>query len=85
MSTDGSVMFATKEAMRQQVGKLFADSPDLDTTIASQIVIGQLAGDEEQIFGCQFGDMPAEISQSASSAPYQARLRPDTRTVTGGS
>jgi len=49
MSTDGSVMFATKEAMRQQVGKLFADSPDLDTTIASQIVIGQLAGDEEQI------------------------------------
>jgi hypothetical protein len=59
---DGSVMFATKEVMREQYGKLFADSPDLDVTIASRIAVGQFVVDEEHISGFNFSDMPTKLT-----------------------
>ncbi len=33
-------MFADKQVMREQYGKLFADSPDLTVTIASRMTAG---------------------------------------------
>jgi hypothetical protein len=59
---DGTPMFADKEAMREQYGKLFADSPDLSLTIANRMTAGQFVVDEEHVSGLHFGDMPTEIT-----------------------
>jgi len=62
---DGAVMFGSKEAMREQYGKLFADSPDLQVTIAARITAGEFVVDEEHLSGFHFGDMPAEMTAVA--------------------
>jgi hypothetical protein len=59
---DGTPMFAAKEVMREQYGKLFADSPGLSLTIASRMTAGQFVVDEEHVSGLHFGDMPTEIT-----------------------
>jgi hypothetical protein len=59
---DGTPMFADKQAMREQYGKLFADSPDLHLTVASRMTAGDFVVDEEHVSGMHFGDMPAEMT-----------------------
>ncbi len=59
---DGAPMFADKQAMREQYGRLFADSPDLHLTIANRMTAGEFVVDEEHVSGMNFGDMPAEMT-----------------------
>jgi uncharacterized protein (TIGR02246 family) len=59
---DGTAMFADKQALREQYGKLFADSPDLSVTIANRMTAGDFVVDEEQLSGFHFGDMPTEMT-----------------------
>ena len=59
---DGTPMFADKQVMREQYGKLFADSPDLSVTIASRMTAGAFVVDQEEISGFHFGDMPTEMT-----------------------
>ena len=59
---DGTPMFAGKEVMREQYGKLFADSPGLNLTIASRMTAGDFVVDEEHVSGLHFGDMPTEMT-----------------------
>ena len=59
---DGTAMFADKQAMREQYGKLFADSPDLDVTIANRMTADDFVVDEEHLSGFHFGDMPTEMT-----------------------
>jgi len=59
---DGMPMFADKRVMREQYGKLFADSPDLHLTIANRMVAREFVIDEEHVSGMHFGDMPTEIT-----------------------
>ncbi len=59
---DGTPMFADKQVMREQYGRLFADSPDLRLTIASRMTAGAFVVDQEEISGFRFGDMPAEMT-----------------------
>ena len=47
---DGNPMFADKQVMREQYGKLFADSPDLRLTIANRMSAGEFVVDEEHLF-----------------------------------
>ena len=58
---DGTPMFADKQVMREQYGKLFAGSPGLHLTIADRMTAGEFVIDEEHVSGMNFGDMPAEI------------------------
>jgi len=44
---DGTPMIKDKEVMREQYGKLFADSPDLRVTIANRMAAGEFVVDEE--------------------------------------
>ncbi|HXZ64288.1 MAG TPA: nuclear transport factor 2 family protein [Streptosporangiaceae bacterium] len=62
---DGTVMFATKEAMRERYGQLFADSPDLQVTIASRVAAGEFVVDEEHLSGFHVADMPTELTAIA--------------------
>jgi len=48
---DGMAMFPDKQAMREQYGKLFADSPDLTVTIANRMTAGDFVVDEEHLSG----------------------------------
>lgn len=59
---DGSPMFANKAIMREQYGRLFADSPGLQVTIASRMTAGDFVIDEEHISGVQFPGMPESMS-----------------------
>ena len=59
---DGTPMFADKQAMREQYGKLFAESPDLDLTVASRLATADFVVDEEHVSGMHFGDMPTEMT-----------------------
>jgi hypothetical protein len=59
---DGTPMFADKQAMREQYGKLFADSPDLHLTVASRMTAGDFVVDEEHVSGIHFGDMPTQMT-----------------------
>ncbi|HEX3957416.1 MAG TPA: nuclear transport factor 2 family protein [Trebonia sp.] len=59
---DGTPMFADKRVMREQYGRLFADSPGLHLTIANRISAGEFVVDEEHVSGMRFGDMPAEMT-----------------------
>ena len=59
---DGTPMFADKQVMREQYGKLFADSPDLHLTIANRMAAGEFVVDEEHVSGMNFGDMPIEMT-----------------------
>jgi uncharacterized protein (TIGR02246 family) len=58
---DGTVMFGSKQAMREAYGKLFADSPDLQVTIASRMTSGEYVVDEEHLSGFHFDDMPTDM------------------------
>ena len=58
---DGTVMFGSKEVMRDAYGKLFADSPDLHVTIAGRVASGEYVVDEEHLSGFRFGDMPTDF------------------------
>ena len=60
MLVDGTPMFADKQVMRNQYGKLFADSPDLHLTTANRMSAGEFAVDEEHVSGMHFGDMTTE-------------------------
>jgi hypothetical protein len=62
---DGTAVFADKQAMREQYGKLFADSPDLSVTIANRMTAGDFVVDEEHLSGFHFGDMPTEMTALA--------------------
>jgi hypothetical protein len=62
---DGTPMFADKEVMREQYGRLFADSPDLGVIIASRMAAGEFVVDEEHLSGFRFGDMPTEMTALA--------------------
>jgi uncharacterized protein (TIGR02246 family) len=62
---DGTVMFGSKDAMRVAYGKLFADSPDLQVTIAGRVTAGEFVVDEEHLSGFHFGDMPTEMTAVA--------------------
>jgi len=57
---DGTPMIKDKEVMREQYGKLFADSPDLRVTIANRMAAGEFVVDEEHQTGVHFEGMPAE-------------------------
>jgi len=59
---DGTPMFADKQVMREQYGRLFADSPDLRLTIANRMTAGAFVVDQEEISGFRFGDMPTEMT-----------------------
>jgi hypothetical protein len=59
---DGTPMFADKPMMREQYGKLFSDSPDLDLTIANRMTAGEFVVDEEHVSGMHFGDTPTEMT-----------------------
>ena len=59
---DGTPMFPDKQMMRQQYGKLFADSPELGMTIASRMTAGEFVVDEEHITGFHFEGMPTEMT-----------------------
>jgi len=59
---DGTPMFPNKQVMREQYGKLFADSPNLNLTIASRMTAGDFVVDEEHVSGMHFGDMPTEMT-----------------------
>ena len=58
---DGTPMRGN-EVMREQYGKLFADSPGLNLTIASRMTAGDFVVDEEHVSGLHFGDMPTEMT-----------------------
>jgi uncharacterized protein (TIGR02246 family) len=62
---DGTVMFGSKDAMRAAYGQLFADSPDLQVTIAGRVTAGEFVVDEEHLSGFHFGDMPTELTAVA--------------------
>jgi hypothetical protein len=62
---DGTPMFASKDVMREQYGKLFADSPDLQVSVAGRIAAGEFVVDEEHLSGFHFGDMPTELTSIA--------------------
>jgi hypothetical protein len=62
---DGAAMFASKDVMREQYGKLFADSPDLQVSVASRITAGEFVIDEEHLSGFHFGDMPTDLTSVA--------------------
>ncbi len=64
---DGTPMFADKQVMREQYGKLFADSPDLHPTVASRMTAGDFVVDEEHVSGMHFGDMPTEMTATAQN------------------
>jgi putative hydrolase of HD superfamily len=57
---DGTVMFESKDVMREQYGKLFAGSPDLAVTIGGRVTAGMFVVDEEHLSGFIFGDQPVE-------------------------
>jgi hypothetical protein len=59
---DGTPMFADKQVMREQYGKLFADSPNLRMTIANRMSAGEFVVDEEYVSGVHFSDMPTEMT-----------------------
>jgi hypothetical protein len=59
---DGTPMFADKQVMREQYGRLFADSPGLHLTVANRMTAGEFVVDEEHVSGMNFGDMPAEMT-----------------------
>jgi hypothetical protein len=48
--------------MREQYGKLFADSPELAVTIGNRISTGEFVVDEERISGFHFAGMPTEMT-----------------------
>jgi hypothetical protein len=52
---DGTPMFAGKEVMGEQYGKLFAGSPGLNLTIASRMTAADVVVDEEHVSGLHFG------------------------------
>jgi uncharacterized protein (TIGR02246 family) len=62
---DGTAMFGSMEAIREQYGMLFANSPDLQVTIAGRIAVGEFVVDEEHLTGFHFGDMPTELTAVA--------------------
>lgn len=62
---DGTAMFPDKAAMRDQYGKLFANSPDLGVSIANRIAVGKFVVDQEHITGFHFADMPTELTAVA--------------------
>ena len=59
---DGTPMFVDKQMMREQYGKLFADSPDLHVIIANRMSVGEFVVDEEHLSGFHFGEMPTEMT-----------------------
>jgi uncharacterized protein (TIGR02246 family) len=59
---DGTQMFSGREEIRQQYGKLFADSPRLQVTIANRIANGEFVVDEEHLSGFHYGEMPTEMT-----------------------
>ncbi len=59
---EGTPMFADKQVMREQYGRLFAASPGLHLTIANRMTAGEFVVDEEHVSGMNFGDMPAEMT-----------------------
>jgi uncharacterized protein (TIGR02246 family) len=73
---DGTVMFGTKDIMREAYGRLFADSPDLRVTIAGRVTEGEFVVDEEHLSGFHFGDMPTDL---VSVAVYRVRNGKITR------
>jgi hypothetical protein len=62
---DGTPMFPDKAAMREQYGKLFADSPDLRVSIASRVAAGEFVVDEEHLSGFNLAGMPTELTALA--------------------
>jgi hypothetical protein len=62
MLFDGTPMFADKQAMREQYGKLFTDSPGLHLAIANRMAAGEFVIDEEHVSGIHFRDMPTELT-----------------------
>jgi hypothetical protein len=62
---DGAPMFGSKDVMREQYGKLFADSPDLQVSIAGRMAVGEFVIDEEHLSGFHFGDMPTDLTSIA--------------------
>jgi putative hydrolase of HD superfamily len=67
---DGTAMFASKQIMREAYGKLFADSPDLDVTVAGRMTDGEFVVDEEHLSGFHFADMPTDL---VSVAVYRVK------------
>ena len=59
---DGTTMMKDKEVMREQYGKLFADSPDLRVVIANRVAAGEFVVDEEHLTGGHAEGMPAEMT-----------------------
>lgn len=49
------------DAMREQYGSLFRDSPDLTARIANRIVVGDVVIDEEEIHGVRRPGRPTDV------------------------
>lgn len=62
IALDGSPMFVDKAAMREQYGKLFTDSPDLELIIANRVFAGEFVVDEEHVTGLHFEGMPTALT-----------------------
>jgi hypothetical protein len=62
---DGTVRFGSKQAMREQYGKLFADSPELRVTIGGRLAAGEFVVDEEHLSGFNFAGLPTEMTALA--------------------
>ena len=52
MLFDGTPMFADKQVMREQYGKLSSDSPDLNLTIANRMTAGEFVSTKSTCPAC---------------------------------
>jgi uncharacterized protein (TIGR02246 family) len=62
---DGSSMMANKQVMRDRYEKFFADSPDLQLSIANRIAVGDFVVDEEHSQNVHFEGMPPDLTDVA--------------------
>jgi uncharacterized protein (TIGR02246 family) len=57
----GTPLMQGKEAMRERYGRLFADSPQLHSTLRSRVRVGSHVFDEEHVTGMNLAGMPPEL------------------------
>ncbi|MHB1987243.1 MAG: nuclear transport factor 2 family protein [Acidimicrobiales bacterium] len=62
---DGSPICVDKEAMHELYGRLFADSADLQVTIAKRMAAGEFVVDEEHVTGLRLEGMSTEVTAVA--------------------
>ena len=58
---DGNVLMSGVESMREQYGRLFRDSPNLNVDIPTRMEAGDYLIDEELITGFHLAGFPTEL------------------------